>query len=705
MRKVHFFQVQPALLPLRREHEEGAVNHGPFGRQKTMTRLKQAARCHEPLQPLLEPGPIPDVSAELMARLHLAERARDKALAALQDSEERYALLGAGAHDGLWDWKISTDEIRFSERWLAMLGVRAEDLAPGLEGWMTRMHPEDRPNVRAQLEAHLEGRQAEFEAEHRIHHQNGSWIWVLTRGRSIRDAQGVCIRMAGSQSDIRDRKGVERELQYMAYHDALTGLPNRDLFMKRLQCSVERSRLDSRFHYAVLVVDLDRFKNINEGFGHDVGDLVLAEVAKRMGAGLRSGDLAARLSGDGFAVLLENVSEVEVASGVAERILASLQRPVFAKEEEIFTGGSIGIAMGDPQYEEAGTALRDADTALYTAKQRGRGRFHVFDAAQHVRAVSIHQLEADLHRAVEKHEFYFVYQPIIRLETGRIAGFEALLRWNHPSGKFISPSEFIPLAEETGLIHPIWRHMLNDACLEAARWQSLTSGEPGPYVSINLSPYQLLEADVASSVEAALRDSNLPSDRLKLEITESAFIQDAPQVIKVLETLVGLGVTILLDDFGTGFASLSQLHTYPIQVLKIDKSFVDRLEHPEGDDVLVKAIIALAGGLSMEQVVAEGIESQLQAERLRAMGCSHGQGYHFARPLMMKDVPEVLARLNPTSVPPLDPGTSAQILLPPGVIQPSESGPGHRPGTNGSKARQKTSQPLAQPRRPYSPVQ
>lgn len=568
-----------------------------------------------------------------------------RAAAALRESEERYHLASLGANDGLWDWNIETGQVYWSDRWKAILGYARDEIGSSVQEWEDRVHPEDRDGVWSQVRAHLSGEHPHLEAEHRMRHKDGRWVWVLTRGLAFRDADGKAIRMAGSQTDITARKGAERQLQYMASHDVLTGLPNRLLFAEKLQACIDRAHADAGFRFAVLFIDLDRFKNVNDSLGHAVGDQLLVTIAQRIRRCLRDHDLAARLGGDEFGVVLVDLPQEDLAIQVAHRIQAALARPVRADGHEIFPGSSIGIALGQATYADAGEALRDADIAMYTAKADGRGRCHVFDARMRARAQALHRLESDLHRALENDEFFFQYQPILDLADARVAGFEALLRWRHPERGLVSPGEFIPVAEESGLIHAIWRQSLLRALLEARRWQA---HQPGIYVSVNVSPVQFGESDLVEHVARCLADADLPARCLKIEITENALMRDAERSAAALAELRRLDVPVSLDDFGTGYSSLSMLHRFPIQTLKIDRSFIEPLETRPGDSALVRSIVGLAKNMGMEEVVAEGVETSGQAAILAAIGCTHAQGYHFARPLDADRALAFLAEIWPT---------------------------------------------------------
>jgi diguanylate cyclase (GGDEF)-like protein len=410
---------------------------------------------------------------------------------------------------------------------------------------------------------------------------------------------------------------------HQAFHDPLTDLPNRALFIDRLELGLSRVQR-SKSKLAVLFLDVDRFKIINDSLGHAAGDELLREVAARLLASIRPGDTAARFGGDEFAILLEDVEGCEAAEQVALRILGALRAPLSIAGRDVFITASIGIAM---DAVSAGDMIRDADLAMYRAKSEGKGRYAVFEPAMHVAVVERADLEADLQRVFERDELVLHYQPIVALGNRAIIGVEALVRWRHPTRGLVSPEAFIPLAEETQLMADFGRWILTEACREVAGWRSVRPLR----LSVNLSAVQLHSADeLAADVAAALADSGLPPEALVLEITETALMRDVTETISCLQALKELGVLLAVDDFGTGYSSLHYLRRFPIDMLKIDKAFVDDLG--AGDATLVQAIIDLGESFDL-QVVAEGVEHESQRQRLLELGCSYGQGFHFSRPI------------------------------------------------------------------------
>ena len=421
------------------------------------------------------------------------------------------------------------------------------------------------------------------------------------------------------------------KLLHDAFHDSLTGLPNRGLFIDRLAHRLALEKRRQETHFSVLFLDIDRFKVINDSLGHARGDELLAEVGRRLQSCLRPGDTVARLGGDEFTILIEDVPQPADARKVADRVQEELRAPFMLGGTEVFSGVSIGIAHGHADYERPEDILRDADTALYRAKAAGRGRWVEFDPSMHDRAVALLQLETDLRRAVERREFRVHYQPVVSLSTGLIAGAEALARWQHPERGLVPPSEFIPLAEETGLILSIGEWILREACRQMKVWQDRL-GLPQLEVGVNLSSKQFQQPGLVALVASVLSQSGLSPRSLRLEVTESLLMDQHPQIAVTMTELRAMGVRIDLDDFGTGYSSLSYLHQFPIDTLKIDRSFISRIGETEEGREIVHTIMSLAQSLDME-VVAEGVETEQQLEMLRELRCSYAQGYHLSRPV------------------------------------------------------------------------
>jgi PAS domain S-box-containing protein len=572
---------------------------------------------------LTKPIDLPIAIARIQTQL-----ARKQAEAALQESEERYALAVRGANDGLWDWNLRTNDIYLSPRWKQMLGIPDDTVTNLPSEWFGRVHLEDLDGLTAEVNDHLEGRTPQLENQHRMLHADGAYRWMLCRGVAVRDSNGKAYRMAGSQTDITEGK----------VSDPLTGLPNRILFLDRLGRSIERGKRHGEA-FAVLFLDLDRFKLINDSLGHQVGDRLLVAIAERLERSVRTVDTVARvggehtiarLGGDEFTILLEGLKHVSDAVRVAERIQENLKQPFELDGHELFTSASIGIATSETGYENPEDLLRDADTAMYQAKALGKARCEVFDANMREQAVARLELETDLRRAIERQEFELYYQPIVSFKTGMLAGFEALIRWRHPARGLVEPARFIGVAEETGLIVPMGAWVIREACRQMRSWQSEMPWTSALTVHVNLSGKQFIQSDLANQIDAILQEVGLPSSNLSLEITESAIIDHPNMVVATLERLKALGVQISIDDFGIGHSSLSYLHRFPINSLKIDRSFVSAMSSDQSG--IVRAIVGLAHALQLE-VIAEGVETAGHQVQLTQLGCEYGQGYLFAAPL------------------------------------------------------------------------
>ena len=560
---------------------------------------------------------------------------------ALRESEERYALAARGANDGLWDWNLMTGAVYFSPRWKAMLGFQENEIEDRLEEWLDRIHDADRDRVKQEIDAHQKGLTPHFESEHRLLHKDGGFRWMLSRGLAVHDATGKALRMAGSQTDITERK----------VSDPLTGLPNRLLFIDRLGRLIKHSKRRKDHLFAVLFMDLDGFKMINDSLGHLAGDQLLVGVASRLEKCLRSSDTVARLGetftvarlgGDEFTILLDDIKEPDDANRAAERLMKALAPPFLLAGKEIFTSISIGIALSNTAYEEPEDMLRDADTAMYRAKSLGKARFEVFDADMRASVMARLQLETDLRRALERNEFRNFYQPIVALDSGHVVGFEALMRWQHPTRGMIGPEEFIFVAEETGLIRDLGWWSLREACQQMSSWRARSKAYLDLTMSVNVSAKQLLQPHLVEEMKKLLTETALPPEALKLEITESAVMADPAAAAEMLQRIKSLGIRLAIDDFGTGYSSLSYLHRFPLDTLKIDRSFISGDgEGSEGMEI-ARTIMPMAKTLRLD-VVAEGVETVEQVGLLRRLQCKYAQGYFFSKPLAPEEVPPVLS--------------------------------------------------------------
>ncbi|MFC1853858.1 putative bifunctional diguanylate cyclase/phosphodiesterase [candidate division CSSED10-310 bacterium] len=574
-------------------------------------------------------GQIDAATLERSIRYSIAQA---HTMRALRESEERYAIAARGANDGLFDWNLIANTIYYSPRWKAMLGYEEQEISPDIQEWFDRVCADDLQKLKQLISAHRQGVTTHLEVEHRIRHKNGTYRWMLTRGLAVRDRQGAAYRLAGSQTDITERKVAEEQLLHDALHDTLTNLPNRALFMDRLEVSFERSKRHPEYIFAVLFLDVDRFKVINDSLGHFRGDQLLIAMARRLETLVFSRDTVARPGGDEFTLLLDDITDISKATRRADIILHELSKPFNLKGHEVFITVSIGIALSVTGYDQAEDILRDADTAMYRAKAQGRARHLLFDKDMHAHAVALLQLETDLRRATERQEFCIFYQPIISLLNGRIMGFEALARWQHPKRGIVPPDEFIPIAEETGLVIPIDQMVLRKASHQLHEWQQHFSNNRLLMVNTNLSSRQFNRPDLINLIDEILSETNLTHNSLGVEITESTIMKNPETAANLCWQLKERHIQLHIDDFGTGYSSLSYLHSFPLDSLKIDRSFVMKMGDDEEKLEIVRTIVFLAHNLNM-QVMAEGVETRGHLTLLRGMKCDYCQGYFFSKPL------------------------------------------------------------------------
>jgi diguanylate cyclase (GGDEF)-like protein/PAS domain S-box-containing protein len=559
----------------------------------------------------------------------------------VRQSEERYALAAQGANDGVWDWNLQTNQVFFSHRWKAMLGYPVDGLSDRPEEWFDRIHPDDLHWVKREMTAHLDQQVAQFECQHRMLHQGGEYRWVLSRGSAVWNEERRAIRIAGSQTDITTWKQAEEKLVYEALHDTLTGLPNRIFLMERLRQALQLAKRHSDYLFAVLFIDLDRFKVINDSLGHMIGDQLLIAISQRISNCLRPTDTIARLGGDEFVILLADGKDRDSATRVADRLQEELLLPFNLEGHEIFSAASVGIAFSSVGYDRPEDLLRDADIAMYRAKAHGRARYAIFQPGMHSKAVALLQIETDLRRAIERHELQLHYQPIVSLRTRQVTGFEALIRWAHPQRGMIAPSEFVPVAEETGLITPMGWWVLQESCRQMQQWQEQFPSAQSLIVNVNLSSKQF-SPYLVDQISQILEETKLPPQHLKLEITESILMENAEAAVATLSQLKKLGTLLAIDDFGTGYSSLNYLHRFPIDTLKVDRSFVSKVDVDGEQLAIARTIITLAWNLGME-VVAEGVETMKQLAQLRSLQCDYAQGFLFSLPLDVASVEHLMA--------------------------------------------------------------
>jgi diguanylate cyclase (GGDEF)-like protein/PAS domain S-box-containing protein len=541
------------------------------------------------------------------------------------------ALAVRGANDGVWDWDLIRDEVYYSTRFKSMLGYDVEEVGRSPSEWLDRLHPEDSDRVRVKLDAHLRGESAYFEEEQRLRHKDGHYRWYLGRGMALRDASGVAYRIAGLHMDVTNRR----------VYDVLTGLPNRSRFVERLGRSLQRAQWNPSDQFGVVFIDVDRFKVVSASLGPFASDQLLVAIARRLEGCLRPSDMVARLGGDEFALLVDHVNDTRDAVRIAERVQKSLAEPFDIAGREVFSSASMGIALSASGYTQAEDLFRDADAAMYRAKAAGPMRYEVFDVAMREHVVAQLHLENDLRRAVERREFRLLFQPVVGLRDGRLAGFEALARWIHPSRGIVVPSEFIPVAETTGVITPLGLWILDEAMRAVMSWRTRFASFGGLHVSVNVSVKQLRDTRFLDHVRRLLDEHGVDPEALRIEITESAFMETKGATPDVLAVLKSLGVRLQIDDFGTGYSSLNYLRGFPIDALKIDQSFVAEMPESRSTTAIVETIVALAHNLGMT-VIAEGVESGEQVARLRTFGCEQAQGRYFAMPLEPEAVEDLL---------------------------------------------------------------
>ena len=556
-------------------------------------------------------------------RVHARQRAVHKDVQRkrreLEESERRYALAMEGASDGLYDWNHESNEVHYSGRWKELLGLLEGEIGSSPDDLFDRIHPDDEDRVREILQRHIDGPDGHFECEFRVLHHDGSYRLALARGASIRNALGKATRTAGSLTDLTGR-GV---------FDPLTGLPNRRLLLDRVHRAIEHSQRGHQ-DFALLFIDLDRFKLINDTLGHRAGDEVLREVAARLQTCVRASDTVARLGGDEFVLILEQIELPDGAHITIDRILKRLGEPFHLGHRDFYVAASIGVVLETRPYTDADALIGDADTAMYQAKSLNK-EWALFDNSMKERSTARLQLETELRTALDRDQFRLEYQPFISLVDESIEGYEALVRWDHPERGAIAPGDFIPTLEETGLINRLGAWVLREACSEMQAKYPDADDQGRPTLSVNVSRKQLQDVGLIRQIEEILDETGFSADRLRLEITETAIIEEAETAIATLGRIKKLGIEVMMDDFGTGHSSLGALGDLPIDTLKIDQSFVARLTAEKDGLEVVRTIIKMGSHLGLK-VIAEGIETEEQLQLLKESACPSGQGYLLARP-------------------------------------------------------------------------
>jgi diguanylate cyclase (GGDEF)-like protein/PAS domain S-box-containing protein len=583
-----------------------------------------------------------------LARIETQTQLR-RALSALRESEERYALVACGTNDGLWDWDLVNDTVYYSPRWKAMLGYREDEIGNSPSEWLNRVHAEDR----AKLDRFLStggGAKDCFDSELRMTHRDGAYRWMLCRGALVRHSDGKVIRMAGSLTDITEGK----------VGDPLTGLPNRLLFSDRLERAMQRFRRSKHRKFAVMFIDLDNFKLVNDSLGHAAGDRLLTTIAKRLSSCLRgtdtiaagNGSTLARHGGDEFTILLEDIERPDDVAVVADRILASVSRPIQLDAQELVPTVSIGWAIARPDSERLEDILREADTAMYHAKSSGRNCWRCFEPAMLERAKFRLELEQSLRHGLANQEFIVHYQPIVKLEGGKVVGYEALVRWRHPKRGLLAPAEFLSTADDIGVIVPLSWWITEQACQQASAWAKLHP-QIQTFVSINCPLKQICQPGFLERFKRIIEQTGASPSQICVEVPETALMDRPEKVRPIVAVLREHGVRVGIDDFGTGYSSLSLLNQVQLDILKIDRSFIGTLMGSHENREIVRAILSLGRSLRLT-TIAEGVESSAQRELLTRLGCDLAQGYLWSPPVPSARATQFLAALPSAPVHPVE---------------------------------------------------
>ncbi|MBI1337312.1 MAG: EAL domain-containing protein [Phycisphaera sp.] len=561
----------------------------------------------------------------------------------LMEERTRLANVIEGTRIGTWEWNVQTGETVFNERWAQLVGYTLKELEPcNIDTWRKMVHPGDLASCAEAISAHFDGKAEYYDSEHRMKHRDGHWVWIHDRGRVLtRDSQGQPLLMFGTHTDITERKALEQQLRSDAVTDKLTGLANRAAVHEAINKAVAANRSDNSNHYAVLFLDFDRFKIINDSLGHDVGDALLIEASNRIKSTLADtkppASLAARLGGDEFVVVLSGLASTKEAEAYTDHLQEVLSKPYRLLGQTVHSSASIGITTSDIYHLGADEILRDADTAMYHAKGHGRARRAVFDKQMHEKVAERLALENDLRQALHRDELVLFYQPILSLESGGLVGFEALMRWKHTRRGLIPPDKFIPLAEETGLIVEMGRWAIDQAMQQLSKWQSTLALDPSVAISVNVAPRQLSDTALLDHVRSVLKRQGQSPHNLWLEVTESAFMQDLRSRSALLPQLRDMGVKLVMDDFGTGHSSLASLHEFPLKGVKIDRAFIRNLDSRVDYSAVIQAIVQLAHNLDL-RITAEGVETREQLVALQSLDCDYAQGYLFAKPMPPEEV-------------------------------------------------------------------
>ena len=562
---------------------------------------------------------------------------------AVKESEERYALVARAGNDGLWDWDLATGTVYYTSNWKRMLGLPTDTVGDRPEDLRDLVHPDDRSGLAAAMEELRSGKKGTLLHDCRIRASaEAKYGWFTFRAVAVPGMGTPATRIVGSLADITERRALEDRLRHQALHDDLTGLPNRALFLDRLSQAIAAAKRRRKYSYAVLWLDLDGFKVLNDSLGHSFGDKLLVLVAERVKAHLRETDTAARFGGDEFALLVLDPGNSVSLEAMARRLLEHLNEPYELEGHKVVATASLGIATSAPGYRRPEDVLRDADIAMYKAKALGPGSLATFDASMYAGAMARMRTETELRQAIELDQLELHYQPIVDLATGRVEALEALVRWRHPGTGLLAPLHFLQVAEESGLIVPMGRWVQAEACRQLAGWQSEALLGPKARVGVNVSNREFANRRLIEQLDQVLAETGLPPERLTIEVTEGVIMDNLERALGVLWELRSRGVQVHVDDFGTGYSSLQALHRLPIDALKIDKSFVAGLGEDERTTELVRTIVQLGNRIGVG-VIAEGIETAAQMEVLAHLGPCWGQGFLFSRPLPAGELEQLLA--------------------------------------------------------------
>lgn len=574
----------------------------------------------------------------LAQRLHLVTEARklDEKI-----NQDRLELAVRATEDGVWHWDLTSGAFEVSPSWAAMLGHSKIEMSASVDEWFDRIHPGYLEEVKNQISNYLDGQSEQFRSEHRLRRTDGTYTWVLARGSVVRDESGKPVVMAGTMTDITSLIEVQGRVLNDSFHDKLTNLPNREFLVTCLQKRIgqQKERRNQTTSFAVMFLDLDRFKVINDSLGHPAGDQLLMEVASRLRNCARPGDVVARFGGDEFVILLERICGPEEALNIGNRMRNALSEPFHIAGREVVSGASIGIALNNGQLDNVADLLRYADIAMYRAKSNGKGQVHLFSEDMHSYATKLCDLQNDLRQAVSRRQLVLHYQPKFEISSGKILGVEALIRWQRSDGELVQPADFIPLAEETGLIGEIGEWALESACAQNIAWQR--AGIPPIRMAVNVAAPQLQRKEFARTVRRILDDACLDANWLELELTETALINSLERAPDTLKDLGALGVGIAIDDFGTGYSSLNYLRQFSFSTLKMDRCFLSDVATDGKAAAIAKGVIALAHDLDLS-VIAEGVERSAQLSFLAAQRCDQAQGYLAGKPVSAEKLVDLL---------------------------------------------------------------